>query len=281
MSASDQGIALWTRRTVYSDTNRIVVLLHCIQYDNRTTRNSDNAGCRACCLAVYNTTTTQREIVTMRVVAVLSEKGGAGKTTATVHLAVAAQMAGVDTVIIDLDPQASAADWADRRGSDPEAAAVPPARLAKLLDDLRANGAQLAIIDTGRDSHNAGYTAAQAADLILIPCRPGGFDFRALSRTLDLCRLAGKRPYVVLNGMRPGAARAEADTREALASHDCELCPVTIHDRAAYRTASIGTKTSQETEPGSAAALEIIELYNWLSAQVGLSTTRQPDKTTR
>ncbi len=216
----------------------------------------------------------------MRVVAILSEKGGAGKTTATVHLAVAAKLAGIDTVIIDLDPQASAADWADRRGSDPEAAAVPPARLAKLLDDLRANGAQLAIIDTGRDSHNAGYTAAQAADLILIPCRPGGFDFRALTRTLDLCRLAGRRPYVVLNGMRPGAARAEADMREALASHDCDLCPVTLHDRVAYRTASIATKTAQETDPGSPAAIEIEQLYSWINTQLSLYTNRQSDKST-
>jgi len=61
----------------------------------------------------------------MRVVAVLSEKGGAGKTTTAVHLAVAAQLAGLDTVIIDLDPQASATDWADRRGSKPEAVAIP------------------------------------------------------------------------------------------------------------------------------------------------------------
>lgn len=216
----------------------------------------------------------------MRVVAVLSEKGGAGKTTATVHLAVAAKMAGVDAVIIDLDPQASAADWADRRGSAPEAAAVPPARLAKLLDNLRGNGVQLAIIDTGRDSHNAGYTAAQAADLILIPCQPGGFDFRALSRTLDLCRLAGKRPYVVLNAMQPGATRAESDMREALADYECDLCPVTLYRRAAYRAASIATKTAQETEPNSAAALEIKELYGWLNTQLGLSTTRQPDNET-
>ena len=210
----------------------------------------------------------------------LSEKGGAGKTTATVHLAVAAQLAGIDAVIIDLDPQASAADWADRRGSAPEAAAVPPARLGKLLDDLRGNGVQLAIIDTGRDSHNAGYTAAQAAHLILIPCQPGGFDFRALARTLDLCRLANKRPYILLNGMQPGANRAEADMREALAGFECDLSPVTLYRRAAYRAASIATKTAQETEPGSAAALEITQLYNWLTTQLALSTKRQHDKET-
>ena len=145
------------------------------------------------------------------------------------------------------------------------------------LSDLRANDADLAIIDTGRDSNNAGYTAAQAADLILIPCRGGGFDFRALSRTLDLCRLSEKRPYLLLNGMRPGATRAAADAREALAGHDCDIVPVIIHDRAAYRAASITAKTAQETEPESVAADEISQLFLWITGQLGLSTTTQSD----
>src|SRR3954451_2002590 len=167
-----------------------------------------------------------------KVLAILSEKGGAGKTTVTVHLAVAAELTGLDVAIVDLDPQASAADWCDRRGSSPEAVAIPPARLEKLLAEVRAQGMHLVIVDTGRDSNNAGYTAAQAADLVLIPCRPGGFDFRALGRTTDLCRLAGKRPYVLLNAMRPGATRAEADAREALSAYPCELAPCVIHERA-------------------------------------------------
>jgi chromosome partitioning protein len=214
----------------------------------------------------------------MKVIAVLSEKGGAGKTTVTVHLAVAAQLAGLDVAVIDLDPQGSAADWCDRRGSTPEAVAIPPVRLEKLLSELRENGADLVLIDTGRDSNNAGYTAAQAADLALIPCRAGGFDFRALARTLDLCRLAHKRPCLLLNGMRPGAYRAEADAREALAGDSADIAPVVIHDRAAYKAASIVTKTAQETEPGSVAAEEISQLYLWIAGQLGLSTTQQRTK---
>jgi len=214
----------------------------------------------------------------MKVLAVLSEKGGAGKTTLAVHLAVAAQLAGFDVAIVDLDPQGSAADWSDRRGSAPEAVAIPPVRLEKLLTDLRVNGADLVIIDTGRDSNNAGYTAARAADFVLIPCKGGGFDFRALARTLDLCRLADKRPCLVLNGMRPGAPRAQADAREALAAHPCDIAPVVVHDRAAYRVASITAQTAQESEPGSAAAAEIEALYLWLAGQLGLSTTGQRNK---
>src|SRR5579872_116793 len=134
----------------------------------------------------------------MKVVAVLSEKGGAGKTTLAVHLATAAHLAGQGVMILDLDPQGSAYAWSERRTEPPEAEAIAPVAMAGWLERLEGAGADLVILDTGRDSNNAGYTAAKAADLIVIPCRVGGFDFLALNRTLDLCRLAGKRPVVVL-----------------------------------------------------------------------------------
>jgi chromosome partitioning protein len=209
----------------------------------------------------------------MQIVSVLSEKGGAGKTTVAVHLAVAGCLDGLDTVIIDLDPQASAADWCDRRGDKPEAVAIPPARLGKLLGDLRTAKVELVIVDTGRDSNNAGYIAAQAADLIIIPCRPGGFDFHALGRTVDLCKLARKDAHILVNAMRPGAKRIDADTREALASKGYGLVPVSLHERVIYRHASISRQTAQETDPDSEASSEIQQLYNWVRQQSKLSTT--------
>jgi cellulose biosynthesis protein BcsQ len=47
--------------------------------------------------------------ISMKTVALLSQKGGAGKTTLALHLACAAKAAGLASAIIDLDPQASAA----------------------------------------------------------------------------------------------------------------------------------------------------------------------------
>jgi chromosome partitioning protein len=214
----------------------------------------------------------------MKVVAILSEKGGAGKTTLSVHLATAAHLAGQFSVILDLDPQGSAYSWAERRGEPPEAEAIPPVALAGWLDKLREAKAGIVVLDTGRDSNNAGYTAAKAADIVLIPCRAGGFDLIALNRTLDLCRLAGKRPFVVLNAMRPGALRAEADARDALADMDCEVAPIVVHDRVDFRSASVMARSAQEIDPAGKAAEEIASLYSWLVAQVGLSATRQRKK---
>jgi chromosome partitioning protein len=201
---------------------------------------------------------------TMKTVAILSEKGGAGKTTVAVHLATAAQLGGLPTAIIDLDPQASASDWADSRDTPPEAVAIPPARLVAVLDKLRGGGCRFVVIDTGRDSHNAGYAAAQAADLILVPCRVGRFDIRALGRTLDLAKLAGKPAHLVFNDLAPRAAKIRAEAVEALAPMGCLIAPVHLSHRATFRDAPMSGQTAQETEPNGAAAAEVAALFAWV-----------------
>ncbi len=159
------------------------------------------------------------------------------------------------------------------------APAYPGGRLShKRLPQRARRGADLVLIDTPREANNAGYIAAQAADFVLIPFKLGGFDFRALKRTLDLCRIANKRPCLLLNGMRIGASRVEADARAALAAQECDVAPVVFHDRAAYVTASITTKTAQETNPVSDAAAETQALFLWIAGQLELSTTPQHNR---
>ena len=51
----------------------------------------------------------------MKIISVINQKGGSGKTTLALHLAVAFSQAQQNTALIDLDPQASAANWGDRR----------------------------------------------------------------------------------------------------------------------------------------------------------------------
>jgi chromosome partitioning protein len=216
-----------------------------------------------------------------RVLAILSEKGGAGKTTFTIHIAVAAHLAGLDVAILDIDPQqASAADWCERRGTAPEGVALPHMRLAKTIADLRANETDLVIIDTGRDNNAVAFAAAEQADMILIPVQPGGFDIQALMLTIRVCELARKRPFAVVNGTRPGAKLKVADAAETIAlkaEGKCDLAPVSLSLWDVVREASTTTKTAQETNPGSPAAEEIQQLYSWIARQLQLSTTGQFD----
>ena len=144
-----------------------------------------------------------------KIVAVESQKGGTGKTTTTLNLAVAAARAGQTAVVIDLDPQASATGWKDTRpGETPVVVSVAPARLPQALQAARDGGAHLVLIDTAPHAESAALAAAKAADIILIPCRPGILDLRAIGTTADVAKLAGKRAFVVLNAHAAGGDTA-------------------------------------------------------------------------
>ena len=84
----------------------------------------------------------------MKIVAMAARKGGCGKSTLTTHLAVAAIQDSKRVAIVDLDPQATVAEWADERGDDPpDVISSQPARLSKLLESMRG-AYDLVLIDT-------------------------------------------------------------------------------------------------------------------------------------
>jgi chromosome partitioning protein len=207
----------------------------------------------------------------MRTIAIISQKGGAGKTTLSVHLATAAVQAGHAAAIIDLDPQGTAASWGDRRQAAPEVVSGQAARLAVLIDAARVNGADLLILDTAPNADQTALRAAQVADLVLIPCRAATFDLEAIQTTLTLGQLAQKPSYVVLNAVPPrsGIGREAAG---GLASRGAAVAPIMLSQRAAFTHGVIDGRTAQEFEPDGKAAEEIESLYTWLCGIVGMPT---------
>lgn len=216
----------------------------------------------------------------MKTIAVISQKGGAGKTTIAVHLAVCAEQHGHRVVLFDLDPQASAAKWGDHRGTQvPEVVSAQAARLPQLLVIARSGGTGLAIIDTAPNSDSAALSAAKAADFILIPCRPARFDLDAIGATVDLARLAGRPAAVVLNAVPPRGNLAE-EASAAIAAGNGMVSPICLYHRAAFVSAVIDGRTVQEFEPNGKAAAEILNLYDWISNQVGIPTGSPANRTT-
>lgn len=201
----------------------------------------------------------------MKTIAIISQKGGSGKTTLALHLAVAAEAAGKVTVLLDLDPQASATGWKDsRKGETPEIIALPSTRLARALQTASEEGFDLALIDTAPSTERDAATAARAADLVLVPCRAAILDLRAIGMTVELVKLTGKPAYAVLNAVPPHAARIEADAREAISGYGLSVAPCTLQHRAAYAHALTVGQVAQEYEPKGKAAGEVAELYKWL-----------------
>src|SRR4051812_7098837 len=149
----------------------------------------------------------------MKTVAIISQKGGAGKTTVAIHLAVAAEERGLRAAVFDLDPQASATSWADRRQNPtPAVVAAQPPRLSNLLDQAAAQAADLVLIDSAPNADAASLAAARAADMILVPCRPAAFDLNAIGTTLNLAAVAGKPAWVLLNAVPPYGKLGEEAT---------------------------------------------------------------------
>lgn len=204
----------------------------------------------------------------MKVIALMSQKGGAGKTTLALHLAVAAQLQHQDTAIIDLDPQASATSWGDSREADtPVVVSAQAARLPQVLDAAQAEGAQLVFIDTAPHSESAALAAARAADLVLIPCRPAILDLRAIGTTIDLAKLANTPARVVLNAV-PARGNLAHDAAEAIGTYGVAIAPHHLGQRAAFQHALTLGLTAQEYEPRGKAAEEVQALHTWTQQQV-------------
>jgi chromosome partitioning protein len=208
----------------------------------------------------------------MRIVAIISQKGGAGKTTLAVHLATAAAIAGHTSAIIDLDPQATAASWGDRRilGS-PEVISGQAARLPALIASARQNGADFLVLDTAPNADQVVSLAARAADLVLIPCRAAAFDLEAIETTLMLAKAATKPAFVVLNAVPPRSGIGK-EAAQGLTARGAQVAPHQLTHRAAFAHGVIDGRTAQEFEPQGKAAEEIGAIYKWLCGIVDMPT---------
>ncbi len=204
----------------------------------------------------------------MKTVAILSRKGGTGKTTLAVHLSVAAERAGHTTALIDLDPQASAVSWSDKReGGTPAVISAHSSRLPDLLATAEQSGVDLAIIDTAAHAETSALAAARAATLALIPCRPASLDLLAIGATVDVVKLAKVPAYVVFNGA-PARGNLTNEARRAVEAYDVPCAPCSIGQRIAFVHALIDGLTVQEAEPTGKASHEINALYAYLANEI-------------
>lgn len=214
----------------------------------------------------------------MLTLAVISQKGGAGKTTLAVNLAVAAERGRRRGVLVDLDPQATASAWHDRRKqrdlATPPVVAAPAPRLPEILDTARDHGAHHAIIDTAPHSESASLAAARAADLVLIPCRPSIADLDAIATSADLASIARTPALAVLNAAPPrGSLATQAEA--AIATYSLPIATTAVGHRVAFVHAMTAGLGVTEYEPGGKAAAEIQRLWRWLNNQLNATQLKE------
>lgn len=198
----------------------------------------------------------------MHVVVVANQKGGAGKTTVTRNLAVAA---GEDVAIVDRDPQGSVTAWWNRREAESPALVPVPGSLADTLDALRDAGARLVFVDTppAANADLAGIIAL--ADLVVIPVRPSPDDLDAVGPTLDLIARA-RRPFCFVLTQATARTRLALEAVPELAQHG-RVAPVVMHTRQDYPTAALAGLGVTETGD-TAAAAEVKQLLAYVMTQL-------------
>jgi chromosome partitioning protein len=214
----------------------------------------------------------------MQVLAIIGQKGGNGKTTTALALAVEAERQGRTVAVIDLDPQTTAASWSDRRGKEtPTVVSCQVGRLAQVLQAAEQEGADLALIDTPGKSTEASIAAAKAADLVLLPIQPQLYDIETLAGLRDVLSLAGKRhaAFVLVN-RAPVQGRRHIEATEAIKTlFGMKVCPVVIFARAAHGDAGNIGQSAAELDPTGKAAQEVRELYSYIAiALKGASFTK-------
>ena len=198
----------------------------------------------------------------MKSLAFANQKGGCGKSSLCCSLAAHAG----DALIVDVDPQVTASQWFRSR---PEQHELPECAVARPKDVARAIKAtmrQWVFVDTPGDL--TAREALAASDLVVVPVRPSIHDLRAAARTVEL--LHGRRGVFVINAAPVPRGAVESpfvvEARKALNAYPLELCPVVIHQRAAWVHSGIaGLGVTEWDDPKAKAEIE--ELWTWLSAR--------------
>jgi chromosome partitioning protein len=204
----------------------------------------------------------------MDILTIASQKGGAGKTTLSAHLAVEAERRGGGPVaVVDTDPQGSLADWWNQRAAEtPLFAAVEVGRLAEHMTALAREGVQLVVIDTPPAFLDTIRDGDRGADGVLIPARPSPHDLRAVGVIVEMAEAAGLPFCFVVNGATPRTLIA-LEAVQALAQHG-PVAPVIVHQRIDFAASMVDGRTAGEVNPRSRSAEETTELWNYVHTQL-------------
>jgi chromosome partitioning protein len=202
----------------------------------------------------------------MKTVLLLGMKGGTGKSTVAIHLAVAAAQAGRKVTLVDTDPQASVMTWAaERKAPEPQ---VVPARAYEVGKHIKANGSgSLAVIDTPPRAEGEITQLARLADLIVIPLHCTMLDLAASETAFGMAEAAGKPFVVVFNAVNlRGLETSEA--RGALAAQGYTVAPPMLASRTSFARALSNGMAVTEFESAGKAAEEINQLWKWIAKRI-------------
>ncbi len=211
----------------------------------------------------------------MKTLSMIAQKGGTGKTTLSIHLAVQASLQRLKVLLVDVDPQASATSWWRRRpGQEPALLQSRGSALRHVLRTAEDQGYDLVVIDTAPHSSEESTACARLSDWVCIPTRPAILDLDAIGTSTDLVTEIGTGALIILNSCPPptlfGEAKIVTEAREALDTYRIPVCDVAISQRADFGHALIDGRAVAEFHPKGKAAREIDRLWYTLKRKLAV-----------
>ncbi|MBI1198913.1 MAG: AAA family ATPase [Phenylobacterium sp.] len=202
----------------------------------------------------------------MKTLAVMSRKGGAGKTTVAVNLTLTARAMGVRAVLADADPMRSACEVL--KGRDGAASLLfetSASKLFALTEACRRGGAELLVIDTPAAPEAEVAEAVKMADLCLAVARPTYLDLAAAVLSVAVIQRLGREGLIALNQCPPARAGTEPPSVvkafEALRFANLPVAPSAMRSRMVYQTAFAQGRAVVEADPDGLAAREVRDLF--------------------
>ena len=188
----------------------------------------------------------------MKVIAVLNQKGGSGKTTIATHLTRALQLQGSSVLLVDSDKQGSARDWSAVDESNP--VTVIGLDRPTLDRDLKnISDKDFVVIDGSPQATDLAVSAIKAADFVLIPVQPSPYDIWATSDLVDLVKQRIemtdnklKSAFVVSRAIKN--TKIGSEVSEVLIEYGLPVLNAKIVQRIAYPNSAAIGKTVFETE---------------------------------
>ena len=204
----------------------------------------------------------------MRTFSLISQKGGAGKSTLARQLAVIAGE-GDPSILIDRDPQATTSKWWTRRQTLEPACERPDLlncegqNLPSVIAALKRKPGTL-LIDTRPAVGEPEAEAARVADLVIVPVRPSPDDLEAVVDTLKILRRIERKAVIVVNAAKTEGRAVQA--RAALSRYPVQVCPHHIADRTVYLDASFDGRGVGEMKGSAArdAEAEMRAVWAWI-----------------
>jgi chromosome partitioning protein len=210
----------------------------------------------------------------MQVLAILARKGGVGKSLLARALAVQALQAGKRAAILDADPQGTVVAWYGRRPHlAPHVAALGHQPMATALREIERGGGEIVLIDTPPHAQPIISKAAELADAAIIVTGTGPEDIEQIRSVYDVVSSLGKPAAIIINKVKPNTAALKA-ARGGVLAFGLPVCPTDIIDRVVHPYASANGLSVQESDPGSRAAAEIAEVWDWVMTRVLPSSNR-------